>query len=91
MSETGRARIVVRGQVQAVGFRMAAESRARSLGIAGWVGNNPDGTVEAELEGPRDRVELLLDWFGQGPRGAVVEDVSIEWLEPLGAREFTIR
>ena len=91
MSELRRARVVVCGQVQAVGFRATAQSWARSLGIAGWVRNNPDGTVEAELEGPPDRVELLLAWFGRGPHGARGDDVSIEWRESLGDGEFTIR
>jgi acylphosphatase len=83
--------VVVGGRVQAVGFRAAARSRARSLAIAGWVRNNPDGTVEAELEGPADRVESLLDWFRRGPHGAHVDDVRVEWDEPLGERDFTIR
>jgi acylphosphatase len=86
-----RARVVVRGRVQAVGFRARARSRARSLDIAGWVRNNPDGTVEAELEGPSDRVESLLDWFGHGPHGARVDDVRIEWREPVGEQGFTVR
>ena len=91
MNERRRARVVVRGRVQAVGFRATAWSRARSLGIAGWVRNNPDGTVEAELEGPPDRIESLLRWFGQGPRGAQVEDLRVEWGDPLGEHRFDIR
>jgi len=91
VSDERRARVVVRGRVQAVGFRATALSRARSLGIGGWVRNNPDGSVEAELEGPPERVELLLSWFGRGPHGADVDDVRIEWREPLGERGFTIR
>ena len=91
MSELSRARVVVRGHVQAVGFRATAWSRARSLGLAGWVRNNPDGTLEAELEGPSDRVESLLHWFGRGPRGARVDDIRIEWRKPVGEREFTVR
>ena len=91
MSDLRRARVVVRGRVQAVGFRATARSRARSLGLAGWVRNNVDGTLEAELEGPSARVELLLDWFGRGPRGARVDEVRIEWSEPVGEQGFTVR
>ncbi len=91
MSDLRRARVVVRGRVQAVGFRATAVSRARSLGVAGWVRNNPDGTVEAEVEGPRDRVELLVDWFRRGPRDAHVDEVRVEWSEPLGEQRFTVR
>jgi acylphosphatase len=86
-----RARVVVSGRVQAVGFRAGAHVRARSLGVAGWVRNNPDGTVEAELEGPADSVESLLGWFGRGPHGAYVEDIRVEWREPLGEYGFDVR
>jgi acylphosphatase len=91
VSEVTRARVVVRGRVHGVGFRATARSRARSLGVAGWVRNNVDGTVEAELEGPRDRVESLLDWFGRGPSGAWVDDVQVEWRAPLGEQGFGVR
>jgi acylphosphatase len=91
VSDVRRARVVVHGRVQAVGFRATAQSRARSLGVAGWVRNNPDGTVEAELEGPPDRVESLLAWFGRGPHGAQVDDVRIDWREPVGDLGFTVR
>jgi acylphosphatase len=91
VSELRRVHVVVRGRVQAVGFRVSAEQRARSLGIAGWVRNTGDGSVEAELEGASERLELLLDWFGRGPHGARVDDVSVEWREPLGEVGFTVR
>ncbi len=77
--------------MQAVGFRANASSRARSLGISGWVRNNPDGTVEAELEGSSERVESLVRWFGQGPYGAEVDDVRVEWGDPVGGHRFDIR
>jgi acylphosphatase len=91
MSELRRARVVVRGHVQAVGFRAAARARARSLGVAGWVRNTAAGAVEAELEGPAEQVELLVAWFGRGPAGARVDDVRVEWLPPVGAQGFAVR
>jgi acylphosphatase len=91
VSELLRAHVLVRGRVQAVGFRASARSRARSLGIAGWVKNTLDGAVEAELEGAPERLELLLDWFGRGPYGARVDDVSIEWRRPVGEEGFSVR
>jgi acylphosphatase len=84
MSDVRRARVLVRGRVQGVGFRASARSRARSLGVSGWVRNGPDGAVEAELEGPVGHVRSLIEWFGQGPRGADVDGVRVEWLEPTG-------
>ena len=91
MSEVRRARVLVRGAVQGVGFRATARSRARSLGLAGWVRNNLDGSVEAELEGAPERLDLAVDWFGRGPSGARVDDLRVEWREPLGEQGFTIR
>ena len=91
MNEARRARVVIRGRVQGIGFRASARSRARSLGVAGWVRNNADGSVEAELEGPGERVKLALDWFRRGPRGAHVDDVQVEWRDPLGEQDFIIR
>ena len=91
MSELRRVRAVVRGRVQGVGFRASAQARARSLGLAGWVRNTLDGQLEAELEGPPDRVDSLLRWLEQGPRGARVEGVSVERLEPTGGRGFSVR
>ena len=90
MAETRRVRVVVSGFVQAVGFRATARSRARSLDVSGWVRNNADGTVEAELEGASDRVGVLVDWFGRGPNGAHVDRIDVEPLEPTGEHGFAI-
>ena len=46
-----RKHILVYGRVQGVGFRYRASHAARSFGLTGWVRNNPDGTVEMELQG----------------------------------------
>ena len=91
MNELRRVRVVVSGFVQAVGFRATARSRARSLEVAGWVRNNPDGTVEAELEGPPDRVASFVDWFRRGPYGARVDSIEVEPREPTGEQGFSIR
>lgn len=86
-----RARVVIRGRVQGVFFRVETRDRARSLGLAGWVRNNPDGTVEAVFEGERDRVDSILVWCRRGPSGAHVEDVEVEWVEPRDERGFATR
>jgi acylphosphatase len=77
--------------VQGVFFRGDMRDRARSLGVSGWVRNNADGTVEAELEGEEDRLELLLSWCRRGPAGARVDDVDVEWAEPRGESGFAVR
>ena len=86
-----RARVRVEGRVQGVFFRSDTEERARSLGVAGWVRNARDGSVEAVFEGPRDAVESMVRWCGQGPRGARVDDVRVEWEDPRGETGFGIR
>jgi acylphosphatase len=86
-----RARVVIRGRVQGVFFRAETAARARSLGLAGWVRNNPDGTVEAVFQGDRDRIESMVAWCRRGPASASVEDVEVEWTETRGERGFATR
>jgi acylphosphatase len=85
-----RAHAVIHGRVQGVFFRGDMRDRARSLGVAGWVRNNPDGTVEAVLEGEDDQLELLLSWCRRGPAGARVDDVDVDWAEPCGEGGFAL-
>lgn len=85
-----RARVLVRGRVQGVGFRQAAVSRARSLGLSGWVLNRGDGTVEAVFEGATDRVQSMVDWCRRGPAGARVDDVEEAREEPRGESGFHV-
>lgn len=85
-----RAKVIVRGAVQGVFFRADARDRARSLGLAGWVRNVPDGTVEAVLEGDDERVESMVEWCRRGPVGARVEEIEVDWSEPEGEQGFSI-
>ena len=86
-----RARVVVSGSVQGVFFRTQTRDRARSLGVAGWIRNVPDGTVEAAFEGDDERVDSMVEWCRRGPSGATVEHVEVEWAEPQGEVGFAIR
>lgn len=83
-------RLVVHGLVQGVGFRVSMAAEARRLGVAGWVRNRADDTVEALVEGPEDAVAALAAWARHGPRYAYVERVDEEAAEPEGATAFTI-
>lgn len=85
-----RALVVVRGSVQGVFFRAETRDRARSLGLAGWVRNASDGTVEAAFEGDAERVGSMVEWCRRGPSGARVDDVEVAWVEPEGAEGFSI-
>ena len=86
-----RRRVVVRGRVQGVFFRAEAQARAESLGIAGWIRNAEDGSVEAAFEGDEERVHSLVDWCRRGPGGAQVDDVEVEPEEPVGETGFRVR
>ena len=68
-----RKRVVVHGRVQGVFFRDSTRQRAQAAGVAGWVANRPDGTVEAAFEGEIGEVDRLVDWMSDGPPGADVE------------------
>jgi acylphosphatase len=86
-----RVRVVVRGRVQGVAFRYTTADAARRAGVAGWVRNRPDGSVEASFEGPRIAVDSLLAFVRRGPPAARVSTVE-ELDEPLaGDVRFEIR
>jgi acylphosphatase len=82
---------VVHGHVQGVFFRDTTRRRAAERGIAGWVRNNPDGTVEAAFEGEPEAVESLVRFARDGPRGALVERVDVIEEEPEGLSGFGVR
>jgi acylphosphatase len=84
-------RVVVTGHVQGVFFRDRARREAYRCGVAGWVRNCADGTVEAHLEGPPDAVAELVRWCRSGPRHATVHDVRVSEVAPEGADGFRIR
>jgi len=83
--------VVVSGDVQGVFFRDCMRREARRLGVAGWVRNRADGSVEAHLEGPPDAVAELVLWCCSGPRHATVEDLHVTHAEPEGFDGFTVR
>jgi acylphosphatase len=82
--------VVVYGLVQGVGFRFAVQRAAESRGVAGWVRNRPDGTVEAVFEGEPEDVEALVDFSRRGPRGAVVQRVEVESGSAEGLSGFRV-
>ena len=69
-------RFIVRGRVQGVGFRWFVEREAHILGIAGWVRNNHDGSVEVLAQGTRDQLSGLHSRLRQGPRASRVDTVE---------------
>src|SRR5947207_14963405 len=84
-------RFVVRGRVQGGGFRWFVEREAHMLGIAGWVRNNHDGSVEVLAMGTRDQLLGLSSRLRQAPRAARVDDVEYSEAKPVaGLTTFRI-
>jgi acylphosphatase len=87
-----RLEAVVHGRVQGVGFRVHVRRAARGLGLSGWVANEPGRRVRCVAEGPREALDRLLRVLQDGPPGAWVERVDVEWQRPTGELDgFDIR
>lgn len=81
-------RLIISGHVQGVGFRDWMVARAEALGLAGWVRNRRDGTLEALVDGDTAAVEELVRACRRGPRLAAVTAIDEEWAEPAEAPGF---
>ena len=76
MAEVVTLHVSIRGRVQGVGYREALRAMALRSGVAGWVRNRADGSVEATLSGSTAAVEALIAWAWHGPPAARVERVE---------------
>ncbi len=70
--------LIITGRVQGVFFRLETQRAAERFGVAGWVRNRADGSVEAFLEGEDQAVEALTQWCRHGPPRARVDAVKVE-------------
>lgn len=84
-------RVRVQGRVQGVFFRDSCRAEATSRGVAGWVTNEPDGSVSAHLEGDEAAVAEVVAWCHTGPRHARVERVEERETPPEGLTGFEVR
>ena len=69
--------VQVTGRVQGVGFREWTARQARAKGVAGWVRNCSDGSVEAVVSGPDAMVEALIAALHEGPPAARVANLRV--------------
>jgi acylphosphatase len=84
-------RFIVKGRVQGVGFRWFVERETGMLGLAGWVRNNDDGTVEVLASGNDEQLQSLRSKLKQGPRAARVDTVDEQPAEaPRDIKSFSI-
>ena len=75
-------RLIISGRVQGVGYRDWMATAARSLGMAGWVRNLSNGSVEALVFGDTDAMEELLRQCRRGPGAAMVSRIEEHWADP---------
>ena len=86
-----RRRVTIKGDVQGVNFREAIRRKATEAGVAGWVTNRSDGSVEAVFEGPPEAVDQLIEFCREGPTAATVESVDVDGQRPESVSGFDIR
>jgi acylphosphatase len=90
--EPRRLDAVVHGRVHGVGFRVFVLREARTIGVTGWVANEPERRVRVVAEGPQAALERLLERLRDGPPAALVERVDADWAPATGEfRGFEIR
>ena len=89
--DTVRRHVTVKGEVQGVFFRESTRRKATEAGVAGWVANRRDGSVEAVFEGPREAVEELVEFCREGPTAATVDNAEVEEQRPEGISGFDVR
>jgi acylphosphatase len=85
-----RRRVVVKGRVQGVFFREWTRRTAERRGVAGWVRNCSDGTVEAVFEGDAGDVDSMVESVGLGPPDASVAGVQAHDEQPEGLQGFVV-
>jgi acylphosphatase len=81
----------VTGRVQGVSFRWCTREQAQRLGVAGWVRNEPDGSVLLHAEGDDEAVDALVAWCRTGPSTAKVRDVAVLHATASGVTGFETR
>ena len=87
-----RVHVIVRGRVQGVGYRWFALRQGNRHGIAGWVRNRADGSVELEAEGSEPALLAFVEDLRRGPSAAAVSGIDTEWNDRAhGHTEFVIR
>jgi acylphosphatase len=85
-----RKHVIYRGRVQGVGFRYTAQTIAKEVGVAGYVRNLPDRTVELVVEGTPEKVEAVLQRLAFQMAANITEAVITE--QPAeGLPSFAIR
>jgi acylphosphatase len=84
MAELAGLSATVHGRVQGVFFRAFVADVAARMGLAGYARNLPDGPVQVEAEGDREKLQQLSQHLRIGPSAARVVRVDVSWSEFRG-------
>ena len=88
---TVRLRVRVTGRVQGVGFRDFVRRLARGLGLSGYVRNEPDGSVTAEVEGePATAQAFVASLRERPPHFARIDHLDVQEVNPTGESGFRV-
>jgi len=71
-------KVIISGKVQGVFYRLETQKAALQAGVAGYVKNLANGSVEAVFQGPSEAVDQMVAWCHQGPPAARVDQVIDE-------------
>ena len=77
-----RAHVFYSGRVQGVGFRYTAEKFALDLELVGWVKNLSDNRVELVCEGPKEKIDILLDQIQKSSLSRTIVKTVCHWEKP---------
>jgi acylphosphatase len=81
----------ITGKVQGVFYRDTTKRKAHEFGVHGFVRNQPDGSVYAEVEGTQEALDTLVAWCHEGPDMAAVAGVVVTKGDVVGFEGFEIR
>lgn len=81
-SPTRRYRMIFSGRVQHVGFRFETRELAKRLKLTGFCGNREDGNVLAEIQGPENKINFLVDFMKSLVR-IKIKNIVVDELKPI--------
>lgn len=87
MEEQFEMHVIVKGDVQGVGFRATTRNLAHLLGLKGTVRNLPDGNVEIYAQGPRMRLDELMQKLHQKMGSDYIQETMIKYAPVKNAHE----
>ncbi len=87
-----RAHVIITGIFRGFFIRSAVKTKAKFLGVSGWIRSNTESETEAVFEGFREDLEEIVDFLRKGPNNVVVYNFDVKWEDATEEfRDFEIR